>query len=184
MNFYSDNIINEIIDNIPTENICDKIKSFREEVLGMFVKYSYKSIAPSYVYNLLLDENNKSVFYCMDTVFDIYNCPSSMIYNRKFNKEKNEIVYYILLICTKPKFKGQGYASILLNQFIENIRNKKSTKLTQSTKIILSSTVYSVTFYESYGFKWTRECLKEHPELMKYEKFEENKEYFIMELCL
>ncbi len=183
MNFYSDDIINDIVDNSPLEELDDKIKSFREEILGMFVKYSYKSIAPSYIYNLLLDESNKSVFYCMDTKFDIYNCPSSMIYNRKYDSNKNEITYYILLICTKPKFKGQGYASILLNGFIEYLKNKKSSQ-SATTKIVLSSTVYSVTFYESYGFKWTRESLKDHPKLMQYEKFEEDKEYFIMELLL
>ena len=47
--------------------------------------------------------------------------------------------------------------------------------------MVLSSLETSVIFYENYGFRWTRESLDNHPLLMQYETYEENKEYFIME---
>jgi hypothetical protein len=48
-------------------------------------------------------------------------------------------------------------------------------------KIVLSSLEEAVLFYENYGFRWTRESLADHPFLMGYEKYEEKKEYFILE---
>ena len=53
-----------------------------------------------------------------------------------------------------------------------------------NTKIVLSSLESAVLFYENYGFRWTRESLDKHPVLMQYEKFEEKKEYFIMEYII
>ena len=185
MNFYSIDIINNIVDNSNEDEIIDKLDNFEKEILGMFVKYSYRSISPKYVFNLLKDKSNKVVFHCMDNTFDIYNCPTSMIYNRYNDKENNEIHYYILMICTKHTFKNKGYASALLNGFIEKIKQEKNKINGNKTiKIILSSTVESVTFYEYYGFIWTRNNLTEYPILMKYEKYENDKEYFIMELIV
>ena len=63
---------------------------------------------------------------------------------------------------------------------IDDINKKNNKKI----KIILSSTEESVLFYESYGFRWTRESLADHPLLMIYEKYEEEKEYFILELLV
>jgi GNAT superfamily N-acetyltransferase len=109
--------------------------------------------------------------------------------------------YYILLICTSRKYKGQGYASQLLNDFIDRIRTEvltetkyeiptsvdqnfvvQSTDDKRSKKIILSSVETAVTFYEEYGFKWTKKPLSDYPVLMRYEKWDKEKEYFMMEL--
>jgi ribosomal protein S18 acetylase RimI-like enzyme len=113
-----------------------------------------------------------------------------MIYTKEINREKNEIIYYMLFICTKSKFKNQGYASQLLDDFIQKMReiNAKTfanneTKMT--SKIVLSSVWNAATFYESYGFKWARnDTILNHPVLLKHEKYEEDKQYIIMELEL
>jgi ribosomal protein S18 acetylase RimI-like enzyme len=128
----------------------------------------------------------------MDHHFEIDNCPSMMIYNKQTNRETNEIIYYMLFICTKFKFKNQGYASQLLDDFIHKIRekhannnenNENEKKIT--SKIVLSSLWNAATFYESYGFNWARhDTILNHPVLLKHEKYEEDKEYIIMELVL
>jgi ribosomal protein S18 acetylase RimI-like enzyme len=95
------------------------------------------------------------------------------------NGTKNEIRYYILIACTKRKFRGQGYASKLIDGMVERIKKENSDK--SVCKIILSSVEESVLFYENYGFKWIRESITDHPMLMRFERYEPKKEYFIME---
>ena len=179
MNFYSDDIINKIIDSEDIENILDKINTFYQELKIILSYYSYQSISLSYVKEILKNKNNKVAFRCMDTTFDISNCPSLFVYVVDKNKEKKEITYYILLICTKQRFKNLGYASTLLSDFIQDVKEKNKD---YSRKIILSSIETAVTFYEKYGFKWTRVDLSLYPILMEYEKYSEQKEYFILQL--
>ena len=81
------------------------------------------------------------------------------------------------MICTKHKFKKHGYASALLDDFIIYLNDKHKRN---AYTIVLSSVESAVTFYESYGFKWTRESLTNYSVLMQYEKYEEDKEYFIL----
>jgi len=137
----------------------------------------------------LKDKKVKMAFYCMDMEFSLFNCPVILLYRKYFDRQANEIRYYLLLICTKRKFRNQGYASKLLDQFIERVREENAMNIDamndkKKIKIILSSTEESVLFYESYGFRWTRESLSDHPLLMVYEKYEEEKEYFILELLV
>lgn len=184
MNFYSEDIINEIIDTSEIETILPKIRNLYEDIYSLFCNYSHRVICPLYVHTLLEDETNKIVFRCIDMDFTIENCPSILIYHKYYNKRTNELAYYILMICTKPKFKKFGYASKMLDDFIQHIKQKhaQSTQKYNNIKIILSSVETAVTFYEKYGFRWTREPLTDHRTLMRYEKYEENKEYFILEL--
>ena len=182
MNFYSEDTINNIIDTEEIENIIPKIDKFREDIVRLFCNYSRHVICPLYIISLLKDETNKIVFRCIDTVFTLENCPSILIYHTYIDKSKNEIIYYILMICTKNKFKKFGYASNLLDDFIKYIKDKITTF--KKIKIVLSSVETAVTFYESYGFRWTRESLTEHDTLMRYERYEEDKEYFILELII
>jgi ribosomal protein S18 acetylase RimI-like enzyme len=102
--------------------------------------------------------------------------------------EKVEIRYYVLIACTKRKFRNQGYASKLLDGFIQRIKKENECNQPQddppTIKIILSSVEESVLFYESYGFKWTRESITDHPMLMRFERYEPKKEYFIMVINL
>ena len=179
MNFYSEDIINNIIDSENVENILDKIDLFYQELTIILSYYSYQHISLNYVKEILKNKQNRIAFRCIDTIFDMKNCPSLFVYSFDKNKEKKEITYYILLICTKQRFKNLGYATSLLSDFIQYVKEQNTN---YSKKIILSSIESAVTFYEKYGFKWTREELTNYPILMEYEKYSEKKEYFILKL--
>jgi len=181
MNFYSEDIINTIIDTEDIENIVDKIDTFYKQLKIILSYYSYQHISLKYIKEILKDRKNRIAFHCMDTTFDMKNCPSLFVYVFDKKKETKEITYYILLICTKQKFKNLGYASTLLSDFIQHAKNQNRN---YSRKIILSSIESAVTFYEKYGFIWTRELLTDYPILMEYEKYSEKKEYFILKLTL
>jgi len=190
MNFYSDIIINDIIDNQPLETVLDSIESFGEECFNAIAKYSYHNIHPKYIFNVLGNTKNVIAFHCIDNnnEFSLDNCPSMLVYRKcRYNHEDIENVelrYYVLIACTKRKFRNQGYASKLLDGFVERIKeeNKDIQIKEQTIKIILSSVEESVLFYEAYGFKWTRESITDHPILMRFERYDPKKEYFIMEL--
>lgn len=181
MNFYSEDIINNILDD-EEDDVIERIDSFNRLVEYLIHSYSCRDIYYKYTNHLLQDEKVKIAFYCMDLEFSICNCPAIILYRKCFDRKTNEIKYYILLICTKRKFRNQGYASKLLDYFIERVKRENTNNNDKKIKIILSSTEESVLFYESYGFRWTRESLVQHPILMVYEKYEEEKEYFILEL--
>ena len=183
MNFYSDDIRNDIIDKRDVENIIEKLDDFKSITKYLFMKYTGIHIGSSYTKCLVENPKNKYVFHCLDNEFEIGNCPTIMAYRRFSKPITNEIIYYILLICTKHNFKGMGYASKLLDGFIERV--KQDTMKHRDTKkvtIALSSVVEAVTFYEEYGFKWTRKSLADHEPLTWYEPYDEKKEYFIMEM--
>jgi ribosomal protein S18 acetylase RimI-like enzyme len=153
--------------------------SFNIEVLRVLNSFKLSGLSLDYINNLL-NNNNKLLFGCFDNKFDINNCPVILIYNKTINKTTNQINYYIFLLCTKFKFRNLGYASLLLNGFVEFIKN---TKMNDSEcKIIVSSVEEAVIFYEKYGFKWTRENLNCHKQLIMNEKYIKEKEYFILEL--
>jgi ribosomal protein S18 acetylase RimI-like enzyme len=179
MNFYSDIIVNNIIDNYPLDSVIETIEKFGENCFNTIMRYSRHNINYNYIFNVLGNTNNIVAFHCLDNDFNINNCPSILIYNKL--KCKNEINYYILAACTHPKFRNQGYASKLLDGVIERIKNENADSAGCVIKIILSSVEESVVFYERYGFKWTRQPITQHRMLLKYEKYDKNKEYFIME---
>lgn len=182
MNFYSDRIINEIIDNSPLETMIDHLEQFKNQYSYVLIKYSMHSIHHKYTINVINDTGKVViVFYCLDTDFDVANCPSILIY-RKCQKS-DEIHYYVLFTCTKRNFRGQGYASKLFDGFLERVHTENVGK-PQKIKIILSSLETSVLFYEAYGFKWTRKCISDYPLLLEYEEYDEKKEYFMMELAV
>jgi ribosomal protein S18 acetylase RimI-like enzyme len=171
--------MNDIMDNYPLEKVIDSIEQFGEECFNAIAKYSYNSIHSKYIYNVLGNTKNVVAFHCIDNEFNLNNCPSMLVY-RKCRTE-NETRYYILIACTKRKFRNQGYASKLLDGLIERIKSENNEN---TIKIILSSVEESVIFYESYGFKWTRESITDHTMLMRFERYEPNKEYFIMEFVV
>jgi ribosomal protein S18 acetylase RimI-like enzyme len=190
MNFYSEDIINDIVDHSPVENILDEIERFRNSVEYLLIRHSCRTIDYRYTLRLLADQKNQFAFHCFDQEFAPHNCPTVMIY-RKYKDapttiadapaEALEIHYYILMICTANRYKGMGYASKLLDGFVERICIETRNQ-TKPVKIVLSSMETAVTFYESYGFKWTRKSLADYPKLMRHEKYEKDKEYFMMEL--
>ena len=191
MNFYSDIIINDILDNAPLDELIDTLQSFINQCRYVLTKYSGSSIHHNYTSNVLNDPRKIVAFYCIDREFCIGNCPSVLMYRKCHHKHKNnkkdmpsEIRYYILFTCTKRSFRGMGYASKMLDDFLERVREEQKQHPDHVIKVILSSLETSVLFYESYGFKWTRKCISEHPVLLEYEKYQEGKEYFIMELLM
>ena len=192
MNFYSDVIINDIIDHAPMDELMDTVHRFINECRYVLTKYSGTSIHHNYTSNVLNDPRKIVAFYCLDREFAMSNCPSAMMYRKCHHKIKNtdtkempsEIRYYVLFTCTKRSFRGQGYASKMFDGFLERVREEKQKHPDHVIKVILSSLESSVLFYESYGFKWTRKCISEHPVLMEYEAYEEGKEYFMMELVV
>jgi ribosomal protein S18 acetylase RimI-like enzyme len=179
MNFYSDEIIRDIVDNAPLETMIDQLRAFVAEYEYLAVKYCYGIIHHNYLTNLLNDSRKNVVaFHCLDRVFDMGNCPSLLIYRKC--RVSDEIRYYVLLTCTKRQFRGNGYGKALLDGLVARIREDLS-KDPIPTKIVLSSVEDAVLFYEAYGFRWTRESIDAHPLLMEYEAYSETKEYFIME---
>jgi len=101
-------------------------------------------------------------------VYRKYKCKSS-------DGSQNEIRYYVLIACTKRKFRGQGYASKLIDGVAERIKEENSGNPETTIKIILSSVEESVIFYENYGFRWTMESITDHPVLIRFERYEEKK---------
>jgi ribosomal protein S18 acetylase RimI-like enzyme len=184
MNFYSEDIINNIVDHFPLEKVVEEIEGFQNIVGYLIHMYCINDLQYKYVNSLLLDERVKIAFYCFDFHFDIFNCPTMLMYRKHLDKQKNELNYYILLICTKYRFRGQGYGTKLMDEFVKRVKEENKDKEFNKVKIILSSLEEAVLFYENYGFRWTRESLTDHPFLMGYEKYEEKKEYFILELVV
>jgi ribosomal protein S18 acetylase RimI-like enzyme len=183
MNFYSDKIINEIIDNEPIENIIDSVETFKLQCQYYLTRYSYRTIHHKYTSAVIRDPNVIVAFYCMDQdKFDIENCPSMLIYRKIVYK--TEVIYYILFTCTKHSYRGKGYGSILLDNLQKRIREENQHRSDRVLKIVLSSVENAVLFYEAYGFRWTRECITEYPILSLYERYEDNKDYFMMELIV
>ena len=80
MNFYSEDIINHIIDTENIENIVDEIETFYKNVFMTFCYYSNTIVNPLYIRSLLENKKNKIIFRCIDTYFNIDNCPSQRPY--------------------------------------------------------------------------------------------------------
>lgn len=183
MNYYSDDIIKQIIDTSEIENIIENIEEFKYDAKMMFYYFSFYDIALDYIDNLLQDDKNIIAFRCIDnSEFNLRNCPSGMVYRKYKNNDKKEIHYYIFVICTKQNFKKLGYASALLDGFIERVKEETKNFPDYKTKIILSSVDKFVSYYEHYGFHIISKKLTDYPFLLRYEKLEKNKEYYIMGL--
>jgi hypothetical protein len=181
MIFYSDEIINHMIDTGDVNTMIDEIKQFIETTRFIITRYSIHSISHNYTDTVISSGENVVVYYCFDDEFSIFNCPSLMIYNRYYDKQTQEIIYFVLLTCTKNGFRNMGFASKLFDGLKERICKEKKKYKNIRSKMVLSSLETSVIFYENYGFRWTRESLDKYSLLMQYETYEANKEYFIME---
>ena len=149
MIFFGKDIINNIVDTTPIENLADKFDEFKNDVEMIFTYFAFKSIDIAYIQNLLNYETNQVAFYCMDHEFDVRSCPSCMMYSKQV--DHNTIIYYIMIICTQQRFKKLGYATMLLDGFMQRVREE--TKNTQKkVKIVLSSLDEVVSYYQKYGF--------------------------------
>ena len=182
MIFYKDKLCSVINKNsLSKEDANKNTKQFVKNIINYFKK-CFRDINLVYVYKLLCDDKNNIAFYCMDTNFNIDNCPASIIYQKKQNTK--EITYYILLIFTVTKFRNLGYASIMLDEFIKSILKKHKSTSSNKIKFVLSSTEKAFDFYVNSGFILTPESLEDHNILSKYEKFDKTKMYYIFELLI
>jgi GNAT superfamily N-acetyltransferase len=172
------------VDHYPLEKVAEEIEKYQNNVEYVVHKHSFRYFQYKYVNSLLLDERVKMAFYCFDSHFDVFNSPTMLMYRKYLDKVDNELNYYILLICTIHQLRGQGYGTKLMDEFVKRVKEENKDKEFNKVKIILSSLEEAVLFYENYGFRWTRESLTDHPFLMGYEKYEEKKEYFILELVV
>ena len=163
------------------------LQSFEEndyEFEKAIIQYSFDKVNPQYVRYLLSIDNIKHAFLCFDDEFNLDNCPCILSYVKYYHEELNEFHYYILLLCTKRRFRNMGYASLLLDKFIQIIKNEKEKEQQPTTKIVLNSVETAVLFYESYGFRWIYKNIECYNQLLEYEKSTNDKENFIMELIL
>ncbi len=181
MIFFGKDIIHKIIDTSEIEELYEKVEKFRKDVDMIFTYFAYPKIDIKYILNLLEYETNQTAFYCMDTEFNVRSCPSCMIYSKQNKKNSDTIYYYIMMICTQRRFKKLGYASMLLDGFVERIREETKNS-TKSVKIVLSSVDEVVSYYQRYGFEAVDYTLESHPYLMRFEKCEPDKLYTVMEL--
>ena len=184
MIFFSDDILNNIIDESSLDELLDKVNEFNENNKMIFTYFNYGIIDIDYIQNLLNHNMNKIAYYCIDNSFDIRNCPSCMIYSKQYNENSNEIIYYIFLISTQYKFRKLGYATMLLNGFIEMTKKENINKKDTNVKIVLSSLDEVVSYYQNYGFEVVDYTLENYPYLMQFEKYDETKMYTIMEFLV
>lgn len=181
MIFFGKDIINKIIDTSEIEDLSEKVEQFKHDVDMIFTYFSYPKIDINYVQNLLKYDTNQTAFYCMDAEFDVRSCPTCMIYSKQNKKHSDTIYYYIMMICTQRRFKNLGYASMMLDGFVEKIREETKAE-TKSVKIVLSSVDDVVSYYQRYGFEAVDYTLEAHPYLMRFEKCDPDKMYTVMEL--
>jgi GNAT superfamily N-acetyltransferase len=181
MIFFSDDIRNEIVDNSPLEEIMDKLEEFRNDNEMIFTYFNYGSIGIDYIENLLKYESNKIAYYCNDEKFVIRSCPSCMIYSKQNNKNNDTIMYYIMVISTDREFRGQGYATKLLNGFVERVREETKNS-SKKVKIVLSSLDEVVSYYQKYGFEVADCSFDNYPYFKYFEKYDDEKLCTIMEL--
>jgi GNAT superfamily N-acetyltransferase len=181
MIFFSDDIRNEIVDNSPLEEIMDKLEEFRNDNEMIFTYFNYGSIGIDYIENLLKYESNKVAYYCNDEKFVIRSCPSCMIYSKQNNKNSDTIMYYIMVISTDREFRGQGYATKLLNGFVERVREETKNS-SKKVKIVLSSLDEVVSYYQKYGFEVADCSFDNYPYFKYFEKYDDEKLCTIMEL--
>ncbi len=62
MNYYSEDIINNIIDTSDVSDIIDKISDFRDDIHMLFVYFAFEKINLDYIEHILRDKKNKTVF--------------------------------------------------------------------------------------------------------------------------
>jgi ribosomal protein S18 acetylase RimI-like enzyme len=181
MIFFSEDVKNKIVDDTPVDEIMDKLEEFKNDVEMIFTYFNYGAIGIDYIENLLKYETNKMAFYCTEDTFVIRSCPSCMIYSKQNKKNSDIIMYYIMVISTDKEFRGQGYATKLLNGFVEKVKDETKTS-PKKVKIVLSSIDEVVSYYQKYGFEAVDCSFENYPYFKYFEKYDEEKIYTVMEL--
>ena len=181
MIFFSDDIKNNIVDNAPLDEIMDRLEEFKNDVDMIFTYFNYGTIGIDYLQNLLNHETNQTAFYCTEDTFVIRSCPSCMIYSKQNKKNCDTIMYYLMVISTQQELRGKGYATQLLNGFVERVK-EETINSKKKVKIVLSSLDEVVSYYQKYGFEAVDCSFDNYPYLKCFEKYDEEKIYTVMEL--
>jgi ribosomal protein S18 acetylase RimI-like enzyme len=178
---YQEDIITTIEELSPPDDLDENLRYYAKSVIRFYKKIT-KDLNYVYIIGLLENEENKIVFYNLNTnpIFDFDGCASSIIYN--IVTSNNRLTCYILVLNTTPKYRNNGYATKLLNEFADDIK-KKYSEFTD-IRFVLSATDESFTFYEKNNFVLLEDDLTAHPILSKYEKYDKRKLYYIFERIL
>lgn len=103
-----------------------------------------------YIEGLFYTETpNQVVLFNLESSNEIITWPCGLIYKKV--KMGDELNICIMFIATKYKYRGLGYASLFLKEFIAYFSNKFQHK---KVNIVLDGIYESVIFYEKFGFKW------------------------------
>lgn len=133
----------------------------------------FSNISLEYVDRVLINKSNKILFSCLDSdEFNLKNVSSILIYHKiKINISQTfkQTKYYILLLGTHEDFRKFGYGKVMLDEFVEFIKLKKSPNII----ILLKSLESSLNFYIDYGFVKTE--LEPNRLFYKYENTNELK---------
>jgi ribosomal protein S18 acetylase RimI-like enzyme len=86
-----------------------------------------------------------------------------------------------MVISTDREFRGQGYATKLLNGFVERVREETKNS-SKNVKIVLSSLDEVVSYYQKYGFEVADCSFDNYPYFKYFEKYDDEKLCTIMEL--
>lgn len=171
--------------NINIENNYDfntfKIKCI-EKIKTIFPNY-FTKITQEYIDNILSNKNIQIIFSCLDTKFSISNITSILIYHK--TKSSKLTKYYVLILGTHKKFRKYGYGKLILDEFVEFVKNSK-TNQDNKIKILLKSLDSSLNFYLNYGFIICTDNLNTNRLFYKYEpvyELKDNKEK-ILELFI
>jgi len=181
MIFFSENILNKIIDETSLDEITDKVEEFNND--NIMIYFNYGIINIDYIENLLNYGNNKVAYYCFDNEFNIRNCPSCMIYSKQYDKNTDEIIYYILLISTQKRFRNIGYGTLLLNGFMEHVR-EETANIDKKVKVVLSALDDVVSYYQKYGFEVVDYNFDSYPYLENFEIYDDTKMYSILDFIV
>jgi hypothetical protein len=178
MIFFSDNILNKIIDESNLDEIADKVEEFNNNNIMIFTYFNYGVINIDYIENLLNYGNNKVAYYCFENEFNVRNCPSCMIYSKQYDENTDEITYYILLISTQKRFRNMGYGTLLLNGFMDRV-NDETKHINKNVKVVLSALDDVVSYYQKYGFEVVDYNFDSYPYLEQFEIYDDKKMYTI-----
>ena len=85
-----------------------------------------------------------------------------------------------MVITTDKEFRGQGYATKLLNGFVEKVK-EETRNSNKKVKIVLSSLDEVVSYYQKYGFDAVDCSFENYPYFQYFEKYDDSKIYTIME---
>jgi ribosomal protein S18 acetylase RimI-like enzyme len=175
---YQEDILRLMEEISPPDDLNDNLKYHAKSVIKYY-KQIAKDINYSYIIGLLENAENQIVFYNLSNnqLFHFETCCSSIIYNMV--RHDNTLICYILVLNTTPIYRNNGYASQLLNDFANDIKQKYSSF--SNIRIILSATDESFAFYEKNNFTLIEDDLIHHPILAKHEKYDTSKLYYIFE---